>query len=165
MKNESLLTIRPFGEGDLSELSRLIADTVERCYTGVYPPKAVRFFLDYHSPENILRDAAKGITLISWHDETPVATATLIDSYICRVFVHPEYQGKGCGKSLAFEVEKLAMERGIELLELDASLVSRRFWEGLGWRVTAREVEMVEDEALEYYKMSKIMGRGTPPSP
>ena len=155
MKNESLLTIRPFIEDDLPELSRLIGETVERCYTGVYPPKAIRFFLDYHSLVNILRDAAKGITLIGWLGKTPVTTATLIDSYICRVFVHPEYQGQGRGKSLAYELEKLAMERGIESLELDASLVSRRFCEGLGWRVTAREVEMVEDEALEYYKMAK----------
>jgi GNAT superfamily N-acetyltransferase len=152
---DSSFSIRPFTADDLPKLSRLIADAIEGCYINVYPPKAVQFFLDYHAPENILRDAAAGSTIIGWLDGTPVATGTLVGSYISRVFVSPRHQRRGYGQAIADELEKLARRRKVEILELDASLTSRGFWEGLGWQVTAHEIELVEDQPLKYYKMTK----------
>jgi GNAT superfamily N-acetyltransferase len=155
------ISVRRFSRKDLPKISLLITDTIKRCYLGIYPPKAVRFFLDYHAPENIVRDATAGTTLVGWLDETPVATATLNGSYISRVFVRPENQGQGLGNKLANELERLAIERGVEQLKLDASLTSRQFWEKLGWRVMSHEVEMVDEEQLEYFKMMKELVKST----
>ncbi len=155
MATDNPFSIRSFTESDLPHLSKLISETVEHCYTGIYPPKAVRFFLDYHSLENIRQDAAAGTTLVGWFENELVATATLKNNYVCRVFIHPKYQRQGLGKQVADAIENLAIEKGIETLELDASLTSRQFWEGLGWRVTSHEIEMVDDEPLEYHKMMK----------
>ena len=157
MAADCIFLIRLFSKSDLAALHRLIADTIERCYIGVYPPKAIRYFLDYHAPENVLRDAEAGITLVGWLDEKPVVTATLTNNYVCRVFVHPKHQGQGFGTKIAEDKEKLAVEKGIQILKLDASLTSRRFWERLGWRVAAHEVEMVEDQPLEYFGMTKTI--------
>jgi len=151
------LSIRRFSKNDLSPLCNLISETIEKCYTEIYPPKAVRFFIAYHAPENILRDAAVGIVLVGWRGGTPVATATLVNNYVCRVFVHPQCQGQGFGKEMSDAIERLAIDKSIDKLELDASLTSRRFWERLGWRVTTNELEIVDDEPLEYYKMMKIL--------
>jgi GNAT superfamily N-acetyltransferase len=151
------ILIRRFSENDLPHLCNLISETIEKCYTGVYHPKAVSFFHEYHSPENVLRDAAAGITLVAWLNQKLVATATLTENYICRVFVHPSLQGIGIGKAIAEEIEGLAIENGINTLELDASLTSRSFWTRLGWQVTAPKVEMVDGVPLEYYKMMKVI--------
>jgi GNAT superfamily N-acetyltransferase len=155
MATDNPFSIRPFTESDLPHLSRLISETIDHCYSGVYPPKAIHYFLEYHAPDNILRDATAGNTLVGSLNEKPVATGTLNNNYICRVFVHPECQGQDFGKKIADALERQAIAKGIETLELDASLTSRRFWEGLGWRVTSHEVEMVDDEPLEYHKMMK----------
>ncbi len=160
MAAEPPIAIQPFTETDLPGLTRLISSTIRRSYTGVYPPKAVAYFLEYHTAANILRDAAAGIVLVGRVANMAVATGTLVGSYLCRVFVRSDYQRRGYGQMVADELESLAIKRSVETLELDASLTSRQFWERRGWRVTAREVEMVEDQPLEYFKMEKVLGEG-----
>jgi GNAT superfamily N-acetyltransferase len=157
MPAASDFSIKPFVEDDLTLLTHLVNETIEQAYAGIYPPKAVRYFHDYHARVNILRDAAAGIIVIGWHGDSPAATGTMVGNYVSRVFVGNGYRGLGYGKMIALEIEQQALARGINQLELDASLTSRSFWERLGWRVTAREVEMVEDEPLEYYKMIKVL--------
>jgi hypothetical protein len=88
---DSSFSIRHFTEDDLPHLCNLISETIEKCYTGVYPPKAVSFFHDYHSPEHIFRDAEAGIILVALLNQKLVATATLTENYVRRVFVHPSF--------------------------------------------------------------------------
>ncbi|APV44740.1 Acetyltransferase (GNAT) domain-containing protein [Dehalogenimonas formicexedens] len=155
MSTDTQYLIKPFIEDDLPLLTRLINETIERSYVRAYPPKAVRFFLDYHARVNILRDAAAGIILIGWEGKAAVATGTLVGNYISRVFVGNQYRSRGVGKMIARELENRARAGGLRVLELDASVTSRSFWERLGWIVISHEVEMVEDEPLEYFKMKK----------
>ena len=155
MPANSLFSIKQFAEEDLPLLTHLINETIEQAYASIYPPKAVKFFLDYHARVNILRDAAAGIIVVGWLGKMPVATGTLIGNYVSRVFVGNGHRHQGYGKMIAYEIEKQALARKKYNLELDASLTSSRFWKELGWRITAEEVEMVEDEPLKYYKMVK----------
>ncbi|MEN8615071.1 GNAT family N-acetyltransferase [Dehalogenimonas sp. THU2] len=155
------LAIRPFAEDDLPDLLRLIHNTVERSYGLHYTPAVIQLFIKFHSAENIRKDAAAGDIVIGWIDNEPVSTGSLIGGYVSRVFVRPEYQGKGYGRSIAVELERLAAGRGIESLELDAAIGSRHFWQSLGYEVKSHEVELVEGEPLEYYKMTKRLENST----
>ncbi|PPD58499.1 GNAT family N-acetyltransferase [Dehalogenimonas etheniformans] len=155
MPAETRFSIKQFVEDELSQLTRLINETIEKSYSSAYPPKAVRFFLDYHARMNVLRDAGAGTILIGWEKKSAVATGTLVGNHVSRVFVGAEYRKRGYGKMIAEELENRARARDLRALELDASVTSRSFWERLGWIVISHEVEMVEDEPLEYFKMKK----------
>ncbi len=49
MARPSKARIRPFGTPDLAVVRQLIHNTIDTCYSGVYPPRAVAFFKDFHS--------------------------------------------------------------------------------------------------------------------
>jgi hypothetical protein len=89
MAAEPVLSIRPVTETDLPELTRLISFTIRHSYTGVYPPKAVAYFLEYHTAGNILRDADAGNVLVGRIANMAVATGTLVGNYVCRFFGIP----------------------------------------------------------------------------
>ena len=47
--------IRKFRNFDLVTVRRLIQQTIDVCYSGVYPPRAVQFFKDLYSDESIMK--------------------------------------------------------------------------------------------------------------
>ncbi|MDD2418454.1 MAG: hypothetical protein PHP68_05385, partial [Oscillospiraceae bacterium] len=56
--------IRPFMDSDAEVLHQLIYQTIDDAYTGVYGPKAIQYFKDYHSSSHILDDARQGQTMV-----------------------------------------------------------------------------------------------------
>lgn len=48
------MRFRHFVLSDLSSLRQMIHDTIDACYSGVYPERAVEFFKTSHSEERIL---------------------------------------------------------------------------------------------------------------
>jgi GNAT superfamily N-acetyltransferase len=150
--------MREFDEKDLSSLCGLIRDTIDVSYHGVYPPQAIDFFKEYHSEENILNDAAAGYTLVAECGGQIVGTGTLLGTNVCRVFTSPQHQRQGIGKAIAQKLEKKAQRSQSTAIELDASLVSRRFWESLGFTVSGEYFVPVGDgQKLYYYQMVKYL--------
>ena len=54
MNGSQDIHIRDFRPADLLPLRRLIHATIDACYAGVYPPRAVQFFKGYHSEAAIV---------------------------------------------------------------------------------------------------------------
>jgi GNAT superfamily N-acetyltransferase len=155
-----LLIMRAYHNSDLIDLTRLINSTIDSCYAAVYPSKAIAYFKDYHSPENVAADAAEGITLVGFYSGRLAGTGTLKGSYICRVFVRPDCQGLGVGKTIYQELERLATKREIKELTLDASLTSLGFWQRRGFTAGHLEsYELDDGQRLDYYSMRKEIRR------
>jgi hypothetical protein len=53
MNHSDDVSIRRVREPDLCQLVRLISETIGISYAGVYPPRAVQFFKDFHSEKEI----------------------------------------------------------------------------------------------------------------
>ncbi len=152
--------IREFRESDLVPVRRLIHQTIDVCYSGVYPARAVQFFKEFHSEENILERHRKGQILVVEQDGNVIATGAIVGSDIFGVFVHPEFQHRGHGSALMRELENRAKASGCTEAELSVSLPSRRFYESLGYEMLEEcSTDVGEGQHLDFWKARKRLTR------
>jgi len=153
------IRIRQFREEDLPAVHRLIIETINVSYHDVYPQEAIDFFKDYHDEKNILSEAAAGYTIVAEEKGAITGTGTLYGANIRRVFVSPRHQKRGIGELIARELLKKASEKNLTSLDLSASLVSRPFWEKLGFTVRGEYSLPVDNgRKLHFYEMVKENG-------
>ncbi len=154
------IKVRKFKKNDLNAVYKLIQNTIDVSYHKVYPPEAIEFFKEFHSRENILKDTAAGFTVVAERNDEILGTSTLIDTHIQRTFVSPACQRQGIGGMLAEELEAKASLRKTGDITLEASLVSRQFWEARGFTVREETCIPVKNgQKLIYYTMSKKINR------
>ena len=150
--------IREFIKDGLLSVYRLVQDTIDISYREAYPKEAIEFFKDYHSKEQILNDVATGYTVVAECSSEIIGTGSLSSTHISRVFVSPLYQHRGTGKLIVRELEKKALLDKSATLDLEASLVSKQFWESLGFVVQREEyIPVRNDQRLDYYRMTKTL--------
>ena len=137
-------------------MKRLTYKTIEVSYSDVYPEEAIEYFKDYHSEEYILNDARDGYTIILDFSGKIIGTGTLLGTNIRQVFIDPSYQYRGFGKLVMHKLEEQAFANEICILDLSASLVSKRFYDSLGY-VTQKEdyIPVRNKQKLIYYAMVK----------
>ena len=159
MDKSHQITIRKFQDSDLISVRDLIHRTIDGCYSGVYPPRAVQFFKDFHSEAQILERQRKGDILVIEQDGNVVATGTIVGGDIFGVFVEPRFQRHGYGAAIMHELEGRARTRGYFESELSVSLPSRGFYEGLGYKILEEcSTDVGEGESLNYWKARKQLG-------
>lgn len=144
---------------DADSLRELISETIDTCYFRIYPQEAIDYFKDYHNRANIINDILEGHCLILASGEEFIGTGTLLGSNARRVFVKPRYQKMGLGKKIMHRLEEKAVEKGVRIMDLDASLVAYSFYRALGYETQTEEVTPVKNgQKLRYYKMVKKFG-------
>jgi GNAT superfamily N-acetyltransferase len=159
MKRDSRILIRNYNKKDLERLKFIVHTTVEKAYTGIYPQEAVEYFLNLHSKENMEEDIPKGFTFMLELEGEIIASGSIVGNEIKRVFVLPEYQGRGYGKKIMARIEKIALRNGIRRVELCASLPSKDFYLALGYEIVRFTHLLVNNnKKLEYYDMEKYLG-------
>jgi GNAT superfamily N-acetyltransferase len=159
--DSSNLNYRVFLPGDAEAVRELIHSTIEACYTGVYPARAVEYFLQYHSESEILRRAQKGTTIVAEAGGRIVATGTLKGKYIIAVFVYRHVQDRGLGRRIMGALEERARTDGVEEIWLDVSLPSRAFYERMGYGgFEPAFLDVGEGQRLDYWKASKRLTTG-----
>lgn len=129
---------------DVDEVHRLVQATIHTCYSGYYTRSVVEGFCRYHSLESIAADVAEGKVYVLASDGRIVGTATLDGSYIGRVYVLPEEQGKGLGTLLMDALEELAADAGNTTATLDSSIPGKGLYERRGYVVVRTEVWDIE---------------------
>lgn len=156
------IKLREFRPADLQAVKRLVHKTIDISYYEAYPEEAIEFFKDYHSEEHILSDAIEGYTIVLECNGKIVGAGTLLGTNIRRVFIEPSYQHKGLGKLVMHELEERALAKGIATLDLEASLVSTRFYRSSGY-VTQKEdyIPVRNKQKLSYYVMVKKLNENT----
>ena len=152
--------IREFRESDLVPVRRLIHQTIDVCYSGVYPARAVQFFKEFHSEEKIMERHRNGNILVVEQDGNVIATGAIVGSDIFGVFVHPEFQHRGHGRVLMRELESRAKAKGCTESELSVSLPSRGFYESLGYEMLEEcSTDVGEGQHLDFWKARKRLTR------
>jgi GNAT superfamily N-acetyltransferase len=150
--------MRKFKLSDLDTVRDLIHNTIDISYSGVYNAEAIKFFKDYHNDKNILKDAKEGYTIVLESNNQIIATGTIIDEYITRVFVNPEFQKHGFGKLIMQKLEEKSLSTGISVIKLDVSLPSKKFYDSFGYITLEKTfVEVENGKKLHYYKMEKSL--------
>lgn len=152
------IEIRQLERADLPPVYALIQDTLQTSYHGIYPVEAIEFFKIYHQKENIWNDASSGYTAIVESAGKIVGTGTLLGTNIRRVFVDSLLQHRGIGKLIVQELEQKAVLEKLQILDLESSLVSRQFWESLGFILQKEDYVPVRNgQKLVFYRMVKTM--------
>jgi GNAT superfamily N-acetyltransferase len=156
MTERPKIDIRLFEIDDLQALCRLIFRTIETSYSGVYPPRAIAFFKQFHSEEKVLQRIETGVILVAEQDSQLIATASLDGQEITAVFVDPDRQRFGFGQLLMKDLEARARKSGMRETVLSVSLPSRKFYERLGYQmVEERCRDLGDGQSLKFWKAKK----------
>jgi GNAT superfamily N-acetyltransferase len=156
MNKEGKVLIREYDNKDLERLNFIVRSTIKKSYSGIYPREAVDYFLELHSVENMKKDIPGGYTCMLELDREIVGTGSVVKNEMKRVFVLPEYQGRGFGKKIMVKLEENALNKGLKKVELCASLPSKDFYLYLGYKIIQfTYLKVKNDEKLEYYDMEK----------
>jgi len=80
------------------------------------------------------------------------------DYYVSNVAVYPKFQGKGIGKALMLEAERLAMESGAERITLDVERNNERaiaIYKKLGYSIEREHSVELEGRTYRFYRVVK----------
>ena len=157
------MKIRTFGAADLAPVQRLIHLTIDSSYSGVYPPRAVQHFKDFHSLHRIQERQAAGQVLVVERNGEVIATGAIVGEEVTGVFVDPRFQKLGIGGQVMDRLEGIARVGGSAAVRLDVSLPSRGFYESRGYKsLESRSIDVGEGERLDYWAAEKSLGEGEP---
>lgn len=130
---------------DLAVVGDITRRTIAAVYPHYYPKGVVEFFLKWHKDEKIAQDIHAGrVYLLLEPSGHAVGTVTLYGEELNRLFVLPEYQGKGYGRLLLDFGEK-TIGRQYEKIVLDASLPGKAIYLKRGYYVTNFMTERQEN--------------------
>lgn len=128
-RNEAAeVNIRKAEQTDLESVRTITQTTIKEVYPKYYPAGAVEFFSEHHSDEKIMRDIDAGIVyLLIADDGEPAGTVTLTGNEIDRLFVLPQYQGKGYGRAL-LDLAEDTIAKEYDVTKLHASLPAKNIY-------------------------------------
>jgi GNAT superfamily N-acetyltransferase len=153
------MNIRSAGRDDFKIIQNIVHITVKSIYPKYYPSEVVDFFLEHHNTENIMKDIINSSVYILLEDNKAVGTGTKDGRYIGRVYVLPEYQGKGYGAALMNYLENEILKEASSSY-LEASLPSYSFYLKYGYKPTEyHQYEVKNNKVLCYYVMEKELGK------
>ncbi|WP_413741657.1 GNAT family N-acetyltransferase [Sodalis sp. RH15] len=148
---------------DIDTIAEIVRETISSTYPKYYPDGVVEFFLNYHSTDSI-RDAvdAGGVYILTAQGKA-VATGSIKDNEICRLFVLPLFQGKRLGSYMMDKLETLMMDKLETLvfgysneIRLDASLPACGMYLKRGYKpVSFESVLTTYDHRLCYFILKK----------
>ncbi|MBM3232256.1 GNAT family N-acetyltransferase [Candidatus Pacearchaeota archaeon] len=128
------MLIRKFELRDSIEVSKLIRNAILNRDNRGYTIEQIFSICNHHSGENMMLDFDKKIGHVGIIDGKIIGVSMLREGEVTKVFIDPEYQGRGIGKQLMNLIEKEAINRGIRKLWLISSLPAIKFYENLGWK-------------------------------
>lgn len=141
-------------EENLEAVYELIQNTISEIYPKYYPREVVSFFCEHHSREKVLADIKKGHVKIVLVNGSIVGTGSYVDNHITRVFVSPEFQGKGYGRLIMERLECEVMEKHNDVY-LDASLPATQMYEHLGYQTMYHNSINLDNNAVLVYGIMK----------
>ena len=118
---------------DAKEICEIVQDTIRKVYPKYYLPEIVDMFCELHNEDNIGVDIKNENVYVILENNKIIGTGTITENHITRVYVLPEFQGKGFG---TFIMKKLEEEIGkqYDKAELDTSLPACKLYYNLGYK-------------------------------
>jgi len=115
------------------------------------------FIEEQRVPEQLEWDGLDGdaLHLLAWVDGQAVGTARMLaDGHIGRMSVLKNFRGRGIGRQLLSTILRLAGERGLTEVDLDAQTQALGFYERLGFDALG---EVFMDAGIPHRHMRKVL--------
>jgi len=143
---------------DVEVIHSIVHSTIKEVYPKYYPEGVVDFFLTHHSLENIKKAVNIEFILLIECDGEIVGTGAIYENQIKRMFVLPEFQGKGYGSMLLDRLEQQAANKGYANVVLDFSLPAYSLYEKRGYvPIEYNKIVTKNGHVLCFHKMSKML--------
>lgn len=139
-------------EENRESIFNIVQTTVKTIYPKYYPKEVVDFFCELHNRENIVKDIESGNAGILLDNDQIVGTGSHDENHITRVYVLPEFQGKGYGSFIMQCLENEIAEKYDTVL-LDASLPASHLYEKRGYHTIKHEKWSVENDVVLVYEI------------
>lgn len=140
-------------------VSRIVEKTIQNVYPHYYPSGAVQFFLDLHSEVRIGKVMSSEEIYLVVVQGNVIGTGSIRKNEICRLFILPEYQGKGYGSRLMDLLEAQIFEN-YPKVHVDASFPAESMYLKRGYQIILYEkIETENGDCLCYHTMEKERGR------
>lgn len=142
-------------KNDLKIVFDIVQKTIKSIYPKYYPQEVVKFFCELYSLENIEKDICGGSVGLLKDGDRFVGTGCYKENHITRVYVLPEFQGKGYGTYIMNCLEEEISEIHKKAY-LDASLPASHLYEKRGYvTIEHRKWEVDNGAILVYEVMEK----------
>lgn len=152
------IEISRFSASDIDDAYNLIQSTISKCYSGIYPQNAVKFFQDMYTRDAILQKNAKGTIVVARVSGAIIGIGSARGNEISGVFVSIESQGLGVGREIMTSLEKLIIEAGAQHCSLSVSLPSFDFYKSLNYKEFVEQaIEVGDGQKLHYWQANKVL--------
>lgn len=142
-------------------VSGIVEKTIQKVYPHYYPLGGVQFFLDLHSEVRIEEVMSYEEIYLVVVRGNVVGSGSIRKNEICRLFILPEYQGKGYGSRLMDLLEARIFEN-YPNVHVDASFPAESMYLKRGYQITSYEkIETENGDFLCYHTMEKERGRNS----
>lgn len=119
---------------DAEAISTVVVAALSESNARDYPAEVIDRVRQNFSPRAVSRMIGERRVHVATIDARVVATASLDGSVVRSVFVHPQNQGQGVGRSLMAAVFEAARSAGLKELQVPSSITAEGFYAGLGFR-------------------------------
>ncbi|MGA2085261.1 MAG: GNAT family N-acetyltransferase [Terracidiphilus sp.] len=127
------ITIRVAKTADADDISRVILDSLHFTNAVDYSPEIISRVAKKFSPACVENLIAKRRVLVALMNARIVGTASLDGNVIQTVFVAPDAQRRGVGRSLMCEIDRIALDIGLHMLTVPSSITAETFYAKLGF--------------------------------
>ena len=157
------MNIRNASLTDLRFVTDIVHETIQTIYSRYYPKGAVDFFLSHHCEANIESDIISQNIFILEIEAVPIGTVSIKEFEICRLFVLPQYQGKGYGGVLLNFAEQIIANKYTKI-RLDASLPAKEIYLRRGYKeIESHSILTENGDYLFYDVMEKSISISNSP--
>lgn len=139
-------------ESQSKEIFNLVQKTIKIVYPKYYPKEVVDFFCELHSEDKILADIQKGCLGVLTENGRILGTGSYDGNHITRVYVNPDFQGKGYGSFIMQSLEN-QISLSYNTVNLDASLPASHFYEKRGYITKSHEIYPVKNGVILVYEI------------
>jgi len=153
-------TVRPWTPGDTEELAELFRRSVREVASRDYRPAQIEAWAaapgdnaawEERMQSRIVFVAEESGRLIGFIQYDP-------PNHIDMTYVHPKRQRIGVASALLATLEGEARSRGVAVLNVEASITSRPFFESQGFEVITPQFVRARGEDFLNYRMWKRLG-------
>jgi putative acetyltransferase len=158
MLNSTEIYLRPYKKEDLLELVELFFNTVHNIASKDYTEKQLNAWASGNIDLNAWNHTlSENHTIIAEIDEKIVGFGDIAGDYLNRLYVHEDYQGMGIATQITNHLENYALNQGIQIIEVHASITAKPYFEHRNYKVVKEQQVVRNGESITNFVMSKMI--------
>lgn len=151
-----MIEIRKANGTDVEQISDLIQESTRRNPNN-YNPDQLKAWMDYNTPENILKYLNDRVTFCAFQGEELMGTISLLKNEITGFYTRFDSRGQGVGSALLKHLEEFALSEGLERLILCSTPSAEKFYISKGFTPTKTVVVNILGINFQEMEMSKLL--------